>query len=1004
MMKRILCYLLCIVLLATTIPISVQAEDIAYYLISIDAGNGVQTEKAIIEDDEIYIAAQSFAKYTRYEYNEDSHRFLIEGQEADKAFKRILVNAEMKRVVVDSKQIDLKNSFVIDGVPYLPFCQMLPILNADIIDVDSGVIQIVNNELSMAELLYDFDIHDYWFNLSQEFFDSEFWMFLHIAPSYLLDTIVNFKWKRVDFVFNSGTREDYESIFTEYLKDDALFHKAMSEVDDTGDLLECITGLNGISQKLNDVYEWFDKIEAVDYEPLKSDKLIQFLQKSSGGGDYIDEMESIIRAANEDVFFDKVSYVDIWEGIDYLYFYLNQVEDNRQMLDAVYDVGTVSGESELFVTVDPEALAARKIYELYSGDIIPAVTKKVVEEGAEKLIEDHSAFKTLELIKLTAKLTGEIAEIFLQGESSERAMLLNHFNIALSGLSKCSIPKLDTEESTENYRLSLLLTLIASRRGYQILSEVLPEEYAKQKIESIENLIMGLYLVAGNVAFDTYENYDDFAEQNRNAVRDAGIFQNPVEYTMGQELLTSIEYGILLSALKDAGIEDIEWDLADSNHDGRKELYIDGVTTGWRNSQIFYDLETGYLWSYTATGAAGDSNWTRFSSEDGLVLENEYSTVGNQTVGYSVWRENHWELIADYDRWLEVVGTNGSEDVYSEKAQWYGENITYEAFVQHETNTINKNYTMACPNLMNIELDNSLSQVQALLDARFRNSEELLAIIDQDLDKDGIVEHLYLLQGVANKMLENMVVENAFGDEKHLNYVDDALTIISTEENAGKVLIRILRTTHYSLEDGILQINSSQKLDAESSTQEERYKINVFLSNFSEQWFGDYSIENSDPEQLISFAFLWYLLNDQESLAFTDYHVTLTLDQINKKVDRYFGLTISADEVVHSGYNMQDNRIAEPYGIGESYPDFTVANEIIDNGDGTYLVQFKIYSLKEAMSGGNRVTEKKWYYLTEEDASKSFALEYYASGHAIVKPYQKGSIDSYQLITYCLDN
>ncbi len=635
MAKRIICCLLCFTLLATMVPVSVQAEETTFYLISIDAGDGVQTEKAIIEDDEIYIAAQSFAKYTRYEYNEDSHRFLIEGQEADKAFKRILVNAEMKRVVVDGKQIDLKNSFVVDGVPYLPFCQMLPILNADIIDVDSGVIQIVNNELSMAELLYDFDIHDYWFNLSQEFFDSEFWMFLHIAPSYLLDTIVNFKWKRVDFIFSSGSCEDYESIFTEYLKDDALFHKAMSEVDDTGDLLECITGLTGITKKLNNVYEWFEKVEAVDYEPLKSDKLIQFLQKTSGGGSYADEMDPIIRAINEDVLFNKVSLVDVMEGIDYLYFYLNQVDDHRQMLDAVYDVEIVSGESELFVTVDPEALAARKIYELYSGDIIPAVTKKVVEDGAEKLLEGHSAFKTLELIKLTAKITGEIAEIFLPGESSERAMLLNHSNIALSGLSKCSIPKLDTEESTENYRLSLLLMLIASRRGYQILSEVLPEEYAKQKIESIENLIMGLYLVAGNVAFDTYENYDDFAEQNRQAISIAGILESPLAYPSDAQLMESALYDISARSLMHSFSPphdefDTRYYFHDFDGDGNNDWLIwsehDRLSTGCWMLMPYEQPYTGIVFSrYISGGGASD---TLYMSESlgQLIYKVDYSS------------------------------------------------------------------------------------------------------------------------------------------------------------------------------------------------------------------------------------------------------------------------------------------------------------------------------------------------------------------------------------------
>lgn len=200
-----------------------------------------------------------------------------------------------------------------------------------------------------------------------------------------------------------------------------------------------------------------------------------------------------------------------------------------------------------------------------------------------------------------------------------------------------------------------------------------------------------------------------------------------------------------------------------------------------------------------------------------------------------------------------------------------------------------------------------------------------------------------------------------------------------------------------------------KKLDAESSTAEERYKINIFLSNFSEQWFNNSSdaefiVNLIDPDQLIKFAYQWYTLNSEKSLEITDgSYAALTFDQVNYALDRYFGLTLSDDDFANSRFEIRNQTIVIPYGAGESYPNFSVASEITEIGNGNYLVRFKIYSLIEAMSGGNKVTDKEWYSLTEAEASESSALMYDSSGYAIVRPYQENGIDSFQLETYCLD-
>ena len=160
--------------------------------------------------------------------------------------------------------IDLSNSFVVDGVPYLPFCQMLPILNADIAGVFSDIIYVTNNDLTMADLLYDFDINDYVFDINEEFYGNAWLAAGYILPSYAFDSVIRKRFNRLDVIFNSGTKEDYEIILGDYLKDDELFHEAKKDQDAAGKLLENLTGLGDIGEYFYNAYDWIESVAEME--------------------------------------------------------------------------------------------------------------------------------------------------------------------------------------------------------------------------------------------------------------------------------------------------------------------------------------------------------------------------------------------------------------------------------------------------------------------------------------------------------------------------------------------------------------------------------------------------------------------------------------------------------------------------------------------------------------------------------------------------------------------
>lgn len=561
-----------------------------------------------------------------------------------------------------------------------------------------------------------------------------------------------------------------------------------------------------MTEPLNDVSEWFEKLEKM----AESDEVIEFLRSTNGSDVFDDDLYEWVEAVQGDLIKlgddAGISFADAMEGICWLYSFATQVEDHRNMLDAVYGISDyeqtlVPGASSQLGDVDPEFLAAQIVYDTYGEDILEAVGKKTAELVADKLIEAAVQKTTVGFVLMTIGLVGDLIEIYWEGDSGDRALLTHHVNI-MNTAKKAAKPVLDDVESVEDYRLSLLLALMASRAAYQTMAESgngyeQYREHYQKRIDAIEDMMMGLYLAAENTGFDAYENFEPFAQKNLTMLKDSGLLNELVEYGLAQQLTPMVEYGILLGALEDAGMEKLTWDLADGNNDGVEELYIEGNSGSLENSQLFFDANSDYLWSYTETGVAGSASWMGFVGESGYVFQRSYDTIGTQSQSYNAWHDNGWENLAGYGRALDQSGG------YTGEYQWLGEAVTFEAFLDLQADAVS-DCTMNDPALLTMEFQESTGQVRAALDSHFQSRGDLLRVLDQDLDGDGVTEHLYLIDGAANRILERMEVSNACGDERHLSYEDEALTIVSVEDQGAITAVRIIRSEHYDLSNGAL--------------------------------------------------------------------------------------------------------------------------------------------------------------------------------------------------------
>lgn len=204
---------------------------------------------------------------------------------------------------------------------------------------------------------------------------------------------------------------------------------------------------------------------------------------------------------------------------------------------------------------------------------------------------------------------------------------------------------------------------------------------------------------------------------------------------------------------------------------------------------------------------------------------------------------------------------------------------------------------------------------------------------------------------------------------------------------------------------------------------QERYELNVFLSNFVEIGFQKFDVESPVNEQLIYFGCMHHACNhtsdanpisDSEAskyIALDDYYINscykVSKDAVQASVGRYFGKK-GADALNHTTVNMPNDayRGRGEYAFNNGYYYFDYGEEggidlsaaVVDsmylNNDGSYTVTFKGYGY-----GDLRLVPEIYYY-TAEQAASSNRGRLFVEGKAIVFPFEYNGRNTYQLVRY----
>lgn len=405
-MKKIISSILCVAIILGLVP-HVYAKGYEYVRIKLNAGTGVITEMAIVQNGEVYLPAESYSDITRYTYYAEKQAFLIDGQTQKKAEIKIKVNTKNNTLWISPRQsIELPDIIKVGGVLYLPMSYMLPTLNADVADVLNGVIYISNNELSLWEVLYDFDITDYTFNYEAEFADDILIGKLsYELPNFLLDSITHFRWDRLSVIYKYGDYNDYIDIFTEYLLDDEIYLKTIgtsfSRLNAVGEMIDTVQYLN---KNFKTIFDWKE-----EFNKQYADSSKEIFTLFDVYLPYSYDLEEIVEIANE----GKISMMDALDIIEFFFNYYYQVEDHRKMLDAVYHFdGNIAWN-------DVERQAAGQVYMLYGDDAVNGILRGAWNKAVEKFAE--TLFTPIKLYELTCEVSGLVLETVLPHNAMQNA-------------------------------------------------------------------------------------------------------------------------------------------------------------------------------------------------------------------------------------------------------------------------------------------------------------------------------------------------------------------------------------------------------------------------------------------------------------------------------------------------------------------------------------------------------------------------------------------------------
>lgn len=384
-----------------------------------------------------------------------------------------------------------------EGETWVPMRQLLPLCNVKVA-VQDGRLYLEHDTVSIWQVLYKYR------GMDSLVFDIDEEIAMHEGLSvagYVVDTTLTFNIFRLDFIWDTGKIKDYEDIFETYLTDNStylsMFEGGKSPISVKREQFQMFFGDIDTAWGLyTGVLDWMDEI---GIKKAMGDSEIEFVKLKDG--------------------FEFTEHVV--DGLFWFYeygeTYCNQVEDHRNMLMTVYDY-QVDKEPYLDKAKEmkkwPSYKAAQNTTDKYNTARINA--EKVVWSGLRDLIMDEgsdlftgTAFSSLKPWVITTNLLKPFLkdEYEFMNKTGMLGLMDNTLQMAYDTYLDCLYKEKYDEETLNTLRLSAIMTLLASKRGYEYVYDNYPSAETKAKIEAVEAALTDFYLAAEGLELDTGEYY-----------------------------------------------------------------------------------------------------------------------------------------------------------------------------------------------------------------------------------------------------------------------------------------------------------------------------------------------------------------------------------------------------------------------------------------------------------------------------------------------------------------
>ncbi len=187
------------------------------------------------------------------------------------------------------------------------------------------------------------------------------------------------------------------------------------------------------------------------------------------------------------------------------------------------------------------------------------------------------------------------------------------------------------------------------------------------------------------------------------------------------------------------------------------------------------------------------------------------------------------------------------------------------------------------------------------------------------------------------------------------------------------------------------------------------YRVNIFLSNFSEQGAKSFNSSTVADDYIIRLVEIYCKINHNACIHYENGEECLSLADANLYLERFFGRTVhpydGAEYLLDAWHSFRysDGCFRFPAADGESYNKFTVAYEMNANQDGTYTVQFQVYELGLEEYWNTPGVDDSFYRINNDQAGDmvwDYRILPVQGGTAVLRDYNFNGRATYQILSY----